>query len=170
MARTLTGNATVTLLGILTNTLEDLSTVRDRMYISEQVALATGTGNNQANQIFHDVRTLASGANEALDLAGVLENPFGDVITFSKIKLIYIENRDAVNSLLIGGAASNGFIAPFGDATDKLRVAPSGFLVLTAPLAGYTVTAGTADQLKVEHGAEDGTTADYVVVLMGVAS
>lgn len=131
--------------------------------------LANGTGNGQANQIFTDERTIAASGSENLDLAGGLTDVFGASITFTKIKLIAVLADAAnTNTVVVGGAASNGFATPFGDATDTIGVQPGGFAVLFAPNAGFAVTADTGDLLKVANGGGS-TGVTYKVLIVGVA-
>ena len=147
----------------------DLSTPTDELARDYTINLGDGNGANQANQVFHDQRTLAASATEELDLAGVLANPLGQTITFTKIKALLIRAAATnVNDVLIGGAASNAFASPFGDATDVVKVRPGGTLLLVAPDSnGYAVTAGTGDKLKVANSAA-GSGVTYDVVLIGV--
>lgn len=127
-----------------------------------------GSGANQASLIFSDTRTLTASASENLDLAGVLTDAFGAVINFTKIKALILRTAAAnTNDVVIGGAATNGFISPFGAATDTVKVRPGGVMVLVSPDAtGYAVTAGTADQLKVANSGA-GTPVTYDIVLIG---
>src|SRR5690349_14906604 len=56
-------------------TVVDLSRTADIM-------LDAGTGNNQANTMFADTRTLTASSSENLDLAGGLTDPLGGTLTF----------------------------------------------------------------------------------------
>lgn len=146
----------------------DIGTVAHEVAYTPNLALSNGTGLNQANQMFSDQRTLAASANESLDLAGTLLNAFGNTITFTKIRAILI--RAAVtntNNVLVGGAASNGWVTWCGAATDTIVVRPGGFMLLAAPDAtGYTVTAATGDLLKIANSA-GGSTVTYDIVIIG---
>jgi len=145
----------------------DDRTATDPINLVQTTNLANGSGNNQANQSFHDQRTLTTGASEDVDLAGSLVDAFGDTITFTALKAIRIRNQSAVNRLIVGGAVANALAALFGALTDKLIIRPSGLLVLEAPLAGYAVVAATGDLLKFEHGAEDSANLIYELTLVG---
>lgn len=127
-----------------------------------------GTGANQAKAVFADTRTLAASANESLDLAGGLSDVFGNVITFTKIKALLIQAAAGnTNDVLVGGAASNGFTAWVGDATDVVKVKPGGMLAIAAPDAtGLAVTAGTGDLLKIANSAGS-TGVTYTIVVIG---
>lgn len=165
---TLALSLTLKVLSKLTNAL-DLSSPLDELSKDYSVTLGSGNGANQGNSHFHDTRTLAASATEELDLAGGLTGPFGATVTFTKVKALIIRAASGnVNDVLIGGAAVNAWVAPFGDATDVVKVKPGGTLVLIAPDAnGYAVTAGTGDKLKVANSAA-GTSVTYDVIVIGV--
>lgn len=155
----------IRILSVLTAAL-DLTSARSELLIERTLTLANGTGADQANQVWSDTRTLSSGSNETLDLSGSLTNAAGESVTFTKVKLLYVRNK-GTTTLTVGGAASNGFISPFGASTDTLNVRAGGVAVLFAPDAtGYAAAAGTADQLKVTNAA--GASCDYDIAIIGV--
>lgn len=119
-----------------------------------------------ADAVFNKRATLAASASVEHDLAGALEDPLGQVVVFAKVYAIalYAESTNT-NSVVLGGAAANAFTGPFADATDKLNVAPGGSVLLVNP-AGWTVTAGTGDLLKVANSA-GGTSVSYRLTVIG---
>lgn len=128
--------------------------------------LVTGTSAGQADLVFSDQRTLAASANESLDLNGSLVDVFGAAANFIKIVAIYFKAAAGnANNVVVGGAASNGFFPMFGASTDTIKL-PGGAGVLLFNDAGWTVTAATADLLKVANGGS-GTAVTYDVVLVG---
>lgn len=130
-------------------------------------ALTNGSGANQANQAYAGRRTLAASATENLDLSGGLINAFGTALLFTAIKAIVITAAAGnTNDVLVGGAASNGFVSWVGDPADVVKVKPGGMFVIAAPnAAGFAVTAATADLLKIANsGAGTGVTYDVVVI------
>src|SRR4051812_14107572 len=80
---------------------------------TKSLSFELGAGALQANTFFSDYRTLAASAVDSLDLAGVLTDAFGQTITFTEVKAIYIENGSAVDDLAVG-AGSNPFLTLFG--------------------------------------------------------
>lgn len=146
----------------------DLASNSSPLHYVKQLDLANGSGANQINKVFHDQRTLSASGTEDLDLAGVLTDPLGATLTFTKIRLILIYAAAAnTNLVVVGGAGSNGFITWVGDATDKVKIRPGGLLLLTAPDAtGYAVTATTGDLLTVANSSS-GTGVTYDIVLLG---
>lgn len=146
----------------------DVGDVRHALTYGPGVTFADGVGANQANKVFADSRNLVASASESLDLSGGLTDALGLALVLTKVKAIMIHAASAnVNDVVVGGAAANGFITPFGDATDKVNVKPGGTLLLIAPDAtGYAVVAGTGDLLKVANSGA-GTAVDYDIVIIG---
>ena len=149
------------------NKSNDLSITKDDLIVTPQEQFTPGTGNNQLDKLFHDMRTLADGANESLDLAGSLVDMFGTTITFVKIKAMLIRNLSATQTLTIGGGATP-FINWVADPTDMVKIPPNGMFLLVAPLAGFAVTGATGDILKIANSA--GAACDYQIVLAGTSA
>ena len=146
----------------------DLTTSRDVLDINVTTTLSNGTGANQANQHWHDQRSLAAAASEELDLAGGLTDVFGDTVTFTRIKAMYIKNNGTASSLRVGGATATQFYPFVVDSSDILLIKPGGRVYIEAPdVNGMSVGAGTADTLKIAHGNEDSVALTYDIVLIG---
>lgn len=127
-----------------------------------------GTTAGKADRAFGDLRQLAASASENLDLAGGLTDAFGATLTFAKIVAIVVKASEAnTGDIIVGGAASNGFVGPFGAAAHTVAVKPGGALALVAPQGGWTVTAGTGDILKVANAVA--AAAEYEIVLLGTS-
>lgn len=148
---------------------QEFGSVAQDLKYSASHAFTDGTGANQAQKLFTDQRTLAASANESLDLSGVLTDVFGATLAFTKIKAILVKAADGnTNDVVLGGAASNAWIGPFGASTHTVAVKPGGTVMFVAPDAnGYAVTAGTGDLLKVANSA-GGSAVTYDIVLVGV--
>ncbi len=145
----------------------DLVTSSAPLKLDQSYTLTSGTGANQASNVFSDTRTLAASGSESLDLAGVLTNAFGAVLTFTKIKAIIITAEATnTNDVVVGGAAVNAFASMFGAATDKIKVRPGGAFAIVAPdVNGFAVTAGTGDLLQIANsGAGTGVTYDIIII------
>lgn len=134
---------------------------------SKTITWASGVAANQVNEVFAEDRTLAANTNEDLDLTGVmLQNPGGTNIAFARVKELLIVNLSATQTLTVGGAASFAWVGPFGATTHTIKVEAGGFLHLVAPTAaGWPVTAGTADLLRVANNA--GASCDYRIMILG---
>ncbi|MES2685486.1 MAG: hypothetical protein V4706_01625 [Pseudomonadota bacterium] len=151
------------------NQSSDVGSVNQDVKFTPNYVFTDGTGANQARILFSDTRTLAASANENLDLAGVLTDVFGNVLTFDKIKAIIVTAAAAnTNTVVFGGAASAQAAPWFGDVADTNVIRPGGLLAMVAPDAnGFDVTATTADLLKIANGGA-GTPVTYTIVLIGV--
>lgn len=129
-------------------------------------SLANGTVINTVNRKWSDRRTVNDAANDDLDLAGGLTDPFGNAITFAKVCGLIVHNRNttAGENLVVGGG-SNPWITWLGATGDQVVVAPDGVLLLWNPsLAGYAVTASTGDILRLTGS---GGNITYDIALIG---
>lgn len=149
------------------NNAKDLSVTKDDLNLSAQEQFTPGTGNNQLDKVFHDMRTLDAAASESLDLAGSLVDSFGSTITFAKLKVLLIRNLSTTQTLTVG-AGANPLINWIGDPTDVVKIPPKGMLLLVAPLAGFAVTADTGDILKITNSATN--PCDYQIALAGTSA
>ena len=147
----------------------DVGQVNYPLAYQPNIVFTDGAGANQANKIWTDTRTIAASGTDDLDLNGTaLTDAFGVAMAFTKIKgIIVVADATNTNDVVVGGAASNGFISPFGSATDKVKVQAGGMLVLVTPsAAGYAVTAATADLLRIANGGA-GTGVNYTIFVIG---
>lgn len=169
MTTSLTSQLRLTLGWQYQNTL-DLSTVADNGSIQLDDDLENGSGLDQANLVWHDRRTLAAAANDDLDLAGVLSSGFGQTVSFAKLKGMLIHNRaTSAGEVLHIGGGSNPISDWIGASGDIVKVGPNGILLLWNPsLAGYAVTASTADILRITNAGSGSV--DYDILLLGVSS
>ena len=174
MATALSGAVKITCEPSLKKAL-DMSTVQDSVTTDGIIswALAFGTAADQANDVWHDQRTLAQSATEELDVSGTLLNAFGDTFTPARIKAIFIKTSSgSTANLLVGGAAANAFSTMFSDASDVLviRGAGGGVMLMAPDATGYVVTGATGDLLKMTH---DGSTTEdmvYDIILIGASA
>jgi hypothetical protein len=148
-----------------------LTTGQAPLSYAQSLILGSGTGANQADRLWSDTRTLAASAAEDLDLAGVLVDALGATVTLARVKgLIIAASSGNTNNLIIGNAASNGFVSWVGAATHTVTVRPGGVFALFAPDAtAYAVTAATADLLHIANSGA-GTTVTYDVVIIGASA
>lgn len=148
-----------------------LQTVSGAVSRSPSVPLTTGVGANQADRIYSSSITLGASATSDLDLSGVLLDIFGAAILFARIKaIICIADAGNTNNVVLGGAAANQFVGPFGAAAHTIAVKPGGFLCNVAPdAAGWVVTAGTADIFRVGNSGA-GTSVLFDLILLGASA
>lgn len=121
--------------------------------IGADLTMKTGTASEQQDLRYVESATsIAASSSSNYDLAGSLTDDAGDTITFVEVTAIIVKaSADNTNDVVIGGAASNGFTGPFGGSTHTIAVQPGGTAMLIAPKAGWTVTAGTGDILKIAN-------------------
>lgn len=133
------------------------------------LSVVPGTSLGQADVTYFDGRTLAASATETLDLnAGGLVQPNGAVASFAKVRGLLITASAAnTNDVIVGGAASNGFVTPFGAATHTVTIKPGGCFMLQCP-DGYAVTAATGDLLKIANSAA-GSSVSYNISIVGTS-
>lgn len=150
----------------------DLTAGKADLAAAAAIDLADGTGAGQADRMFTDRRTIVASGTDDLDLAGVLLDAFGAVVTFARIKGLLISAAIGnTNNVVVGGAgAGTQFATWLGAATEKVVVRPGGFLMLGARDAtSYVVTPGTGDVLRVANSGA-GTPVTYDVVLIGASA
>lgn len=171
MPKTLTTTTDVRLQWSHTNTPDSGGpTIKDHNTFILADSIADGTAVDQADLIWHDVRTLAASTSEDIDIAGGITDQFGSALTFARIKGFVVRNQTTtVGAILeVGGAASNEWYGWAGAAGDKAKVGPDGVLYIWNPSAdGFAVTAGTADTLKINNSGSASVT--YQIILIGAS-
>lgn len=132
------------------------------------IAFADGTGLGKVAKMHVSTRTLAASASETLDLAGgTLTDPQGQVVTFTKIKVLHVRpSASNPGTVIVGGTPANGFLGWFGSAANQIAIPPGGVLLIVDPNTGWTVTAGTGDLLKIANGSGSAS-ATYDIEIFG---
>lgn len=131
-----------------------------------------GTTAGNADLLWMDERTVASGANDDLDLNGVLTNAFGQAVNMLEVVAILIINAPKsgvanTTNLTIGGG-TNPVVGYLGGTTPTIGpIRPGGLRLLAeTDAAGLcAVTAGTGDILRVANSA--GASATYQIAILG---
>lgn len=159
---------------------QDLSTPTDQINIgtgtsgsqgfSELVAeWASGTSDNQANEWFHDQRTVAATTADNLDLAGTLTNRLtGATITFTVIKLMLfrIISPDGTKALAVGPRnQTNAWAGPWvGGVGATVYDDVKDWMVWVNRYGWGTITAGSADVLGVYNSSASQLTYDVILI------
>jgi len=133
--------------------------------------ILNGTTAGKMDLLYSKTATLAASASEELDLRGALTDALGQTCVFVDVRMIcVIASAGNTNDVLVGGAAANAFVNWVGNSSDIVVVKPGGCLFLYTPTdAGYAVTAGTADLLKIANsGGATGVT--YTIYIGGVSA
>ncbi len=162
---------------IVTERANDLTVLKESINLNKILNFALGTGALKANEIWYDKRILAPGSEVHNLLDGALTNPYGELITMSKVKAIMVINRsnedytgiegthvaNTTNLLNIGGGADN-FV--FLESNDDFLELTSGssFMHSITNSAGWTVNAARKNIGVASSGAE----ALYDIVVVGV--
>lgn len=145
----------------------DLSSVSAPLPYGKQFVFTDGSGVNQATKMWHDQRTIAPSGTDALDLAGVLVDPFGVAITFARVKGLLISAASGNTNNVVVGAGTNPVTTIMGGTTPTVIVRPGGLFMLVAPdVTAYVVTPATADILQIANSAA-GTSVTYDIVVIG---
>ena len=148
MADTLTAQIKASLAWLFQESL-DLANVIDDSSLQYDRSFADGVAADQADKLWHDNRTLASGASDDLDLNALASTIFGSTVTINlaKVKGVLIVNTatTAGEDLTVGGAAAQEWTAWVGAAGDKVRVPADSCLLITNRKTGWTVTNGAAN-------------------------
>lgn len=125
-----------------------------------------GTGLGQANKIYADDISVVQSVNTDIDLSGTLVDQFGVALLFTAIKGLLVVAGSANPGNLTVGNVTNGITSPFGAATHSQLVTPGGWYGnFTPSVAGYAITAGTVDLLRIASAATVGTYTFSVYVL-----
>jgi hypothetical protein len=149
----------------------ELSTLVDSSKLEVPTAFAAGDGLGEADQIWHATRTIAASSNDDLDLTALVQSIHGQSVSlgFASLKAILIHNTSEEESLVIDSSVSNSIKTPFnGSATSKLEVPASSPVLLVNKLAGWAVTAGTGDILRIGNASAEEI--EYKIVIVGTAA
>lgn len=132
-------------------------------------SLTFGTSSSQANQWWHDERSILTTANDDLDLAGGLTSVFGETITFAVIKvlIVAIDAADGSKKLRVGPQnVTNGWQGPWGGVGATVYTDVFDWAVLVNDKwTGCAVTAGTGDILRINN--PTGGTVTYRILIIG---
>lgn len=170
MAKTLTTNIAAQ----LSWTFDKLDVVswrvtRDHNSVGTNMTWASGVDENEANAVWHKRGTIVDAATEDIDVAGLLEDAFGDVVTLVKVKAFQIVNLNTTDGEnLIVGNGPNPFASWLSATNDAVVIGAGGTMLLANPsAAGYAVASGTGDILRLTASGGDIT---YDLVIIGTTS
>lgn len=137
-------------------------------------SLADGTGLDQCDLGYLNERAVADGANDDVDLSGVLTTALGSTIAFAEMVAILLINRPRLETAtanttdLTIGAGSNPFLGFLSGTTPKIGpIKPGGFVLIgCGGTSGIgAVVGGASDILRIANSA--GAINNYVLGLLG---
>ena len=132
---------------------------------------------NTVSKFYVNQLSLAAAGSTTIDLAGSLADPFGDTITFTKVRYIYIElvlddTKDSTGIEIGGGSNLFGtFFSLSGTSpVAKIKLQRGGNFQLVAGSGdGYDVTAGTGDILTLTNNAQGAAVDGGAIIRICVA-
>lgn len=136
------------------------------------LAVANGTGANQADLLWTDRRTIGASSNDDIDLSGTsLTDVFGQTVSFARVKGLFVfASSGNTNNVVIGNAASNQFLGPLGAAAHTLAIQPGGAYVAFAPGAtAWAVANASTDTLRIANSGA-GTSVTYDIAILGASA
>jgi hypothetical protein len=138
--------------------------------LTSSESLISGVGAGAVDRVFTDERTLAASATEDLDLAGVLADMFGALITFAKVKAIIIQAADGnTNNINVSRPAGATGVPIFLAISDGFVLPPGFTFAWFGSGAGVTVTATSGDLITITNAA-GGTSVTYKVIILGTSA
>ncbi len=146
--------------------------LKDAGRLETAIALAPGTGENQADLIWHAQDTLAAGADQLLDLTALSRSVLGasGTVQFAKVKVVLLRNlADTAGQVLQAGPSgtADGWTGPFGGVgAAMVELGPQGCWFQAAPLDGWNVSA-TSKVLKLHN--PNSAELTYQIVLAGTS-
>lgn len=148
----------------------DLSDPSDKATLSYTDAIANGTSADQATKVWHDRGTIATASTADIDLAGSLEDAFGNTLVFTKVKGILLINRGIASGSTFTETSGENITVTGSNilmfASNGMIIEPGGMLLFTSPKVGAAVTATSADTITL--GRAGSSTVTYDVVIWGL--
>lgn len=144
--------------------------------VLDESMFTIGTGASQANLVYVGTRTVASGANDDLDLNGTsLQTLLGANIAATSLVGIMIVNRPAspaaapnTTSLTLGGG-TNPVVGYMGGTTPTIIIKPNMTVFMECGSAGgiCAVTAATGDILRIANASGAANTYQIALLMRG---
>ena len=150
---------------------DSLTTISDTSKLIFKHSFSDGTAADQADLLWYDERTVATAANDDLDLTALTRSVFGSVltVTFAKVKSLLIVNTatTAGEDLTIGAAASNAWAGPLGGSSHTLRVPADSPVLMVNRKTGWSVVDSSSDILRIANSGTADIT--YRIAIVGTS-
>jgi hypothetical protein len=128
--------------------------------------LLTGTGANQADTMYAARRTIAAGANDDINLASGLTDPFNNPIVFVEVRGLAVRAPTTNTGVIrVGGAApANRLTGLWADSAGYVDLAPGMIVIIPAPADNDVVVVnGASNILRLNNQAASSGFADVVI-------
>jgi hypothetical protein len=146
-----------------------LTKISDIGQVTQDSTLTNGTGNSQADAIWHDVRTLPQGSSESFNLTSLTRILFEQEgsMSFVNVKGIIVKNRseEAGENLAVLATGSTPFDEPFNGGSGNMPVYPLCSLPLLNYIDGWLVDTNNKSISIVNNGS---TGIVYEIAVIGV--
>lgn len=135
--------------------------------LNPQISYGNGTGPNQIDSQYFVSTTVTTGTPKTFDLnAGGLTQQDGTSFSVLHIKEITVINDSTTDTLTLGGG-SNAFNTWINGSGATVPIPPGCPFTISAPVAGFAVTASTADILQITSS---GTGTPFRMALKGTST
>lgn len=173
MANTLASQLSAGLKWLDTNPLA-LSNLVESSALNFSLALASGTGGSQADQIWGYTNTLGAGVTLNIVLSALNQTIHGTsyALNMVTVRAIVVVNQNTVsgNYLKLTPNASNPFELPFnGQASPAgIRIGPNSVGVISNLVDGWATVASTSDSLALINPGATGI--QYQLAILGTSA
>jgi len=146
-----------------------LSEVLDELGIDTNIKWSFGVGIKECNVLYHDKITKPATETETLNLfdssGPALQDAFGNDLTMTAIKFLYIKNTSA--DLKVTAFGGTGGLLIMDGISEAMKLEPEGFMLWACPTLAGIVVDTTNKNLKLTVGTGTGN-AIIDVVAMGL--
>jgi hypothetical protein len=118
------------------------------------IELEDGNGNEQAQAHWHDLRTVAAGVWDSIDLSGALTGPLGATVNVVKVKtvLVVIQDPGPTKRLQLGPQGQTAAaLFGFGYNDTPIYFTCTRFAIIEDVDAGYAIVNGATDRFIVHN-------------------
>ena len=146
------------------------STLTEKLDTIQTWTISGTTNAASLTKMFVQSFTLTGAAGTNFDLHSSLNDSFGQAVSFDTVKFFaVIAGSNNLDSVGVGGAATNPMTNWVADASDIIKVRPNSSFYMFAPdTTGYAVTNGVADTIGVtNYHATSNATVDIYVIGIG---
>jgi hypothetical protein len=132
---------------------------------TRSLSLAVGaSGSGNVDTVYSSRQSIVNASPLDLDVRGTLTSRLdGTTVNFPLIVgILIVNNSTTAAETLSLGVGTNPVTSWMSGTTPAVIIGAGGFLFLTAPVAGYATTAGTADIVRI--AANSGTIVTDIVI------